>query len=114
MMQSKSYQVKRSQRNGGASKVEHHSPRRQRKRVVRNDHPTNELVLSAHVDGNDCVFPKILQLYVRPGSVIADTTYGKGVFWRNVRPGAYKLLATDIQDGVDCRNLPYMDSELDC
>jgi hypothetical protein len=86
----------------------------QKKRVVRNGKPTNKLVLSASVDGNDCVFPKILQLYVRPGSVIADVTYGKGVFWRKVQDESYKLRATDIQDGVDCRNLPYKDGELDC
>ena len=76
---------------------------RKTKRVVKNGHATTELVLSASLDGNDKIFPKILQLYVRPGSVVADITYGKGVFWRNVGTGAYKLRATDIQDGVDCR-----------
>jgi hypothetical protein len=78
--------------------------RRKTKRVVKNGHPTNELVLSASLDGNDDIFPKILELYVRPGSVVADITYGKGVFWRNVPPGAYKLRATDIQDGVIAAN----------
>jgi hypothetical protein len=85
-----------------------------KKRVVVNGHATNELVLSASTDGNECVFPKILQLYVAPGSVVADVTYGKGVFWRNVPCGAFELRATDIQDGVDCRNLPYENGELDC
>ncbi len=85
-----------------------------KKRVVRNGKATTDLVLSASVDGNDSVFPQILQLYVRPGSVIADVTYGKGVFWRKVPTAAYKLKATDIQDGVDCRKLPYKDGELDC
>lgn len=103
--------MKQIHRNGSASKV---APQRQKKRVVRNGHATNKLVLSAHTDGNDDVFPKILQLYVRPGSVIADVTYGKGVFWRNVPPGAYRLRATDVQDGVDCRALPYRDGALDC
>jgi len=88
--------------------------RRKTKRVVKNGHATNDLVLSASLDGNDAIFPKILELYVRPGSVVADITYGKGVFWRNVRPGAYRLKATDIQDGVDCRRLPYKNGELDC
>jgi hypothetical protein len=60
--------------------------RRKTKRVVKNGHPTNELVLSASLDGNDAIFPKILELYVRPGNVVADITYGKGVFWRNVPP----------------------------
>ena len=84
------------------------------KRVVRNGVPTNDLVLSAHVDGNENVFPKILQLYVQPGSLIADVTFGKGVFWRHVPKDQYELRATDIQDGIDCRNLPYEDGEIDC
>lgn len=87
---------------------------RKTKRVVKNGHATNELVLSASLEGNDDIFPQILKLYVRPGSVIADVTYGKGVFWRNVPPGTYKLKATDIQHGVDCRKLPYKSGELDC
>ena len=42
---------------------------------------TNDLVLSAYVDGNESVFPKILEVYVKPGSVVADVTYGKGDGW---------------------------------
>ena len=85
-----------------------------RKRMVRNGAPTTDLVLSAALDGNEVVFPKILALYVKPGSLIADVTYGKGVFWRNVPPRKYDLRATDIQDGFDCRDLPYADDEVDC
>ena len=84
------------------------------KRSVVNGTPTNDLVVSAHVDGNDAVFPQILDLYVSPGSVVADVTYGKGVFWRLVPEGKYLLKATDIQTGVDCRALPYNDGEIDC
>ena len=84
------------------------------KREVRNGIPTNDLVLSAYVDGNESVFPKILDLYVKPGSVVADVTYGKGVFWRSVPADRYELRATDIQDGVDCRDLPYREGEIDC
>lgn len=84
------------------------------KRVVQNGSPTNELVFSASTDGNDDVFPRILDLYVRPGSSIADVTYGKGVFWKKIPEGKYNLMATDLQDGVDCRDLPYVDGELDC
>jgi hypothetical protein len=50
------------------------------KRRVRNGNATNDLVLSASTDGNDGVFPHMLDLYVRHGSVVADVTYGKGVF----------------------------------
>lgn len=74
----------------------------------------NDLVLSAYADGNDRTFPRILSLYVAPGSTVADVTFGKGVFWRNVPPDLYELLATDIQEGIDCRDLPYKDESIDC
>lgn len=75
---------------------------------------TNDLVFSAYQSSNDEVFPHLLNLYVAPGSRIADTTYGKGIFWKRVPPSAYTLLATDLQDGTDARNLPYEDMSLDC
>ncbi len=84
------------------------------RRRVRNGKPTNDLVHSAYMEGNDDVFPRILYLYVAPQSAIADVTYGKGVFWRNVPEDTYRLLPTDIQDGVDCRDLPYEDGAIDC
>ena len=82
--------------------------------MVRNGTPTNDLVLSAYALGNSDVFPKILDLYVLPGSVVADVTFGKGAFWRNVPTDRYQLLATDIREGVDCRDLPYSDGSIDC
>ena len=90
------------------------NPSTQEKRTVKNGSPTNDLVLSASVEGNDSVFPRILRLYVKPKSVVADVTYGKGVFWRSIPDDEYQLKVTDLQDGVDCRSLPYKDGELDC
>lgn len=84
------------------------------RRRVRNGRPTNDLVFSAYVDGNENVFPHILGLYVKPGSTVADVTFGKGVFWRNVPKDEYDLLPSDIRSGTDCRNLPYRDGEIDC
>ena len=84
------------------------------RRRVQNGRPTNDLVFSAHVAGNEEVFPCILSLYVAPGSTVADVTYGKGVFWRNVPEGLYRLLPTDIDDGIDCRSLPYESDSIDC
>jgi transcriptional regulator with XRE-family HTH domain len=75
---------------------------------------TNDLVFSAHVGTNDDLFPKILCLYVGQGSTVADVTYGKGVFWKNVPKDKYRLLSTDINNGVDCRSLPYGDNTIDC
>ena len=84
------------------------------KRVVRHGAPTNDLVWSAYAAANDDVFPAILALYVAPGSVVADVTYGKGVFWKKVEPGKYDLRPTDLATGTDCRALPYADGEIDC
>ena len=68
---------------------------------------TSDLILSAHVAGNADVFPLILQLHVPRGSTVADVTYGKGIFWQNVDPDDYKVIASDIESTkVDCRKLP--------
>ena len=75
---------------------------------------TSEVVLSTYVSDNAQVFPKILALHVPKGSVIADVTYGSGVFWKNVDLEDYKLFRSDIKNGVDCRDLPYCDSSVDC
>lgn len=75
---------------------------------------TNDLVFSAHVGTNDEVFPQVISLYVPKGSIVADVTYGQGVFWKRVPQGAYKLMATDLSTGIDCRVLPYDDGSVDC
>jgi tRNA G10 N-methylase Trm11 len=82
----------------------------------------DELVLSAHEGTNADLFPKVLDLHVPTGSEVADVTYGKGVFWKNVPNDAYNLHASDIDPdksrdfnrGVDCRDLPYEDNTFDC
>lgn len=76
--------------------------------------PTNELVFTACQGTSADLFPRVLSLHVAPGSTVADVTYGKGVFWRKVPEGTYRLLATDLKDGVDCRSLPYGDASIDC
>ena len=75
---------------------------------------TADVLLSAHIGGNADLFPRILALHVPNGAIIADVTYGGGVFWKNVPDGKYRLKATDISTGVDCRCLPYDDASLDC
>ncbi|MEV6704592.1 hypothetical protein [Micromonospora wenchangensis] len=74
---------------------------------------TTNVILSSHLGDNAPVFRDILRLFVPEGSTIADVTWGKGAFWKAVPEGVYKLLATDIQMGVDCRDLPYEDDSLD-
>ena len=74
---------------------------------------TNDLVMSAYQANNDLVFPHVMSLYVAPGSKVADVTFGKGVFWRKIPKDAYDLHASDLKDGVDCRNLPYEEESFD-
>jgi len=75
---------------------------------------TTDLVVSAHIGGNEDVFPEILALHVPRGSLVADVTHGTGVFWKKVPTGFYTLCPSDIETGIDCRALPYEDGEIDC
>lgn len=83
---------------------------------------TNDLVLSCYQDANNVIFPHILKLYVADGSTVADCTYGKGVFWKDVDQSKYECLFSDlkrvgipdsVKGGVDSRRLPYDDGTLD-
>jgi hypothetical protein len=85
-----------------------------RKRKSPDGVTTSKLICTAHVGTSEELFPLILDLHVPPGSLVADVTYGEGIFWKNVPKGKYKLLATDLKTGVDCRNLPYEDGTIDC
>jgi hypothetical protein len=85
-----------------------------RPRRVQGGVATTDVLVSAHTGDNSQIFPKILALHVPEGSVIADVTYGRGVFWKNVPEGKYTVVRSDIQNGVDCRDLPYSENSLDC
>ncbi|MBK1661992.1 site-specific DNA-methyltransferase [Paracraurococcus ruber] len=84
-----------------------------RRKRVQGGVATADVVLSAHAGGNADLFPRILALHVPDGAVVADVTYGQGVFWRQVPPGRYRLLASDLSTGTDCRALPHADASVD-
>jgi hypothetical protein len=85
-----------------------------RKRKSPDGVSTNDLVFSAYAGTNDEVFPHVVALYVPKGSVVADVTYGQGVFWRRVPADAYRLKPSDLSTGTDCRELPYEAASIDC
>ena len=70
-------------------------------------------ILTALMGSNADLFPKILELYIPEGSIIADVTYGKGAFWRNIDTNLYDLRATDLLTGTDFRHLPYEAQSID-
>jgi hypothetical protein len=75
---------------------------------------TTDLVFSAFSGDNNEVFPHVVRLHVPRGAKVADVTYGKGVFWRDLPPDEYRLFPSDLKTGVDCRHLPYGNGEMDC
>ncbi len=74
---------------------------------------SSDVVVSATVAGNAEVFSQVVALHVPKGAVIADVTWGKGVFWQKVPSQDYEVLATDLQTGVDATALPYDDDSID-
>ena len=89
---------------------------------------TTDVVCSAYIDNNDEVFKDILSLFVEDGSVIADVTFGLGVFWNKVDTSKYTVLPSDLylkeetirkysklnpQSGINSKNLPYENESLD-
>jgi hypothetical protein len=75
---------------------------------------SNDLVLSAYKGTNDEVFPRVLQTYAAPGARIADVTFGRGIFWKQIPEGRYEVVASDLSTGTDARALPYADESFDC
>ena len=71
-------------------------------------------ILTAMTGSNADLFPQILQMYVKPHSVIADVTYGTGAFWKNIDPSLYDMRPSDLLMGVDFTDLPYEDASIDC
>ncbi len=86
-------------------------------------------ILTAKVGKSCDVFPHIMKLYVREGSIVSDTTFGKGFFWKHIPQGTYSILASDAEDRrgkryrhgradftfavADLRTLPYRDESVD-
>jgi len=78
-------------------------------------------VCTAHTSLNEDIFPQILSLHVPAGTLIADVTYGTGIFWKKVPPDTYKVVTSDLKIvasprsvRADCRELPYSSESLDC
>lgn len=75
---------------------------------------TTDIILSAHIANNAEVFEQLARLHIPEGEDVADVTYGKGVFWKNIPEGRYKLHPSDLKTGTDCRQLPYAADSMGC
>lgn len=72
-----------------------------------------QVVVSAYVGKNDVLVADVAKLFIPHGAVVADVTYGKGGFWKQVDTSRFELRATDLMTGVDFRHLPYDSSSID-
>lgn len=72
-------------------------------------------ILTACVGTNAELLPKVFELYVKPGAIIADVTYGKGVFWKNIDKTKYEVFESDISfdPSIDFRDTRFSDASLD-
>jgi DNA modification methylase len=97
----------RSDASGVAATV---SPRR----TPRSGDP---VILSSHQCNNDFLMAQVARLYFRPGDRIADVTYGKGVFWRQIDVSQFHFHPSDLltvpDHPYDFRNLPYRSADFD-
>ncbi|NEW05934.1 hypothetical protein GK047_07915 [Paenibacillus sp. SYP-B3998] len=72
-----------------------------------------EVIYTVHQGCNSGLIKNAVELYFNPGESIADVTYGRGVFWKDIDRTQYNVVGTDIQTGVDFRKLPYPDISFD-
>lgn len=86
----------------------------------------DEVIYSARAGNNADLVRDCSLMHIRPGMTVADVTFGKGVFWRNVDTSAFKFLPSDLEQnprlrhppagytaGVDFTSLPYADNSID-
>ena len=79
--------------------------------------PNRRKIFTAVRGTNATLMAKVAALYLMPGDIIADVTYGNGNFWRRLDMARYTLLASDLvtcpQAPYDLRALPYADQAVD-
>lgn len=75
-----------------------------------------ESIFSSITGNNDLLISQVAKLYLKPGDIIADVTYGKGVFWKKIDLEKYSFYPSDIitcKQNYDFRHLPYSDGKFD-
>jgi hypothetical protein len=74
--------------------------------------------VAAVVGNNSHLIAEVASLYLRPGMVVADVTFGKGVFWQKVDTTKFDFRPTDLchddpKKRFDFRQLPYESGTVD-
>lgn len=66
-----------------------------------------QAIYTVHQGCNSGLIKSVVELYFNQGDSIADVTWGKGVFWKDVDKNQYEIVGSDIKTGIDFRALPY-------
>lgn len=66
--------------------------------------------VSAIVGTNSDLMENVSRLWIKDNDVIADVTFGRGVFWRALTQPTF---CHDLRTGTDCRALPHDDQSID-
>jgi len=61
-------------------------------------------VYTSHIGNNADLILDVCSLYLNPGDKVADVTYGRGVFWRNVD---LRTIDFHPSDKLTCKSTPY-------
>jgi hypothetical protein len=76
------------------------------------------MIYTCYRGRNYDLISEVAKLYFTPGMRIADVTYGRGNFWRNIDINQYDFHPSDIMmesdpTGIDFRDLPYASNSFD-
>jgi len=71
------------------------------------------VILTGLQGNNSDLIKNIADMYIQNGDVVADVTYGKGVFWAKTDTSSFTLLKSDKLTGTDFTDLPYGDTSID-
>ena len=64
----------------------------------------NDGIYTTYICNNDLLLEKASRLYFKDGMKIADTTWGKGVFWKLIDRKKYDFYKSDL---ITCPESPY-------
>jgi hypothetical protein len=71
-------------------------------------------IYSVCTGDNSDLIKEVAKLYLKPGQVVIDPTWGKGVFWRQIDLTQYDFRKSDLKTvpeaPYDFRHLPYEDA----
>lgn len=71
------------------------------------------MILTGTLGDNSDLFRSVSEMYIPDGVSVADVTFGKGVFWKQVDTSRFNLITSDLSTGIDFTKLPYKKDSID-